>query len=505
MPSAQTLTRDQVASAQLKGDYAIRSEDSQPQLDTSQWPLLLKNYDKLLVRSSHFTPIPTGCSPLKRDIVSYVKSGVINLDKPSNPSSHEVVAWLRRILRVEKTGHSGTLDPKVTGCLIVCIDRATRLVKSQQGAGKEYVAVLRLHSNLPNPASLPRAIQTLTGALFQRPPLISAVKRQLRIRTIYESNLLEFDEKRNLAVFWVSCEAGTYIRTLCVHLGLLLGVGGHMQELRRVRSGALSENDEMVTMHDVLDAQWVYDSTRDESYLRRVIRPLESLLIGYKRIVVKDSAVNAVCYGAKLMIPGLLRYEADITINEEVVLMTTKGEAIALAIAQMSTSKRCIMERDTYPRRWGLGPKAMEKKKMVKDGKLGKYGEKIDSTPAEWSKDYVDYNREEDTAGPSTAATAPVAEPTSSSAEASPSKDPKEKEKKRKRKVDADGDTEMAVDANDEEDEVARAERKRLKKEKKAAKEGAAKEGDDDDDEAKREKKRLRKEKKARESMGGES
>jgi H/ACA ribonucleoprotein complex subunit 4 len=68
-----------------------------------------------------------------------VRSGVINLDKPSNPSSHEVVAWLRRILRVEKTGHSGTLDPKVTGCLIVCIDRATRLVKSQQGAGAQIL------------------------------------------------------------------------------------------------------------------------------------------------------------------------------------------------------------------------------------------------------------------------------------------------------------------------------------------------------------------------------
>ena len=92
------------------------------------------------------------------------------------------------------------------------------------------------------------------------------MKRQLRIRTIYESKLLEFDEKRNLAVFWVSCEAGTYIRTLCVHLGLLLGVGGHMQELRRVRSGALSENDDMVTMHDLLDAQWMYDNTRDGAY-----------------------------------------------------------------------------------------------------------------------------------------------------------------------------------------------------------------------------------------------
>ena len=286
-------------------------------------------------------------------------------------------------IRCEKTGHSGTLDPKVTGCLIVCIDRATRLVKSQQGAGKEYVCVVRLHDKVQSEQQVQRALETLTGALFQRPPLISAVKRQLRIRTIHEIKLLEFDNDRHLGVFWVSCEAGTYIRTLCVHLGLLLGVGGHMQELRRVRSGAMGEDDSIVTLHDLLDAQWVMDNTRDETYLRRVIRPLESLLTTYKRIVVKDSAVNAVCYGAKLMIPGLLRYEPGIEANEEVVLMTTKGEAIALGIAQMSTVemstcdhgvvakvKRCIMERDLYPRRWGLGPIALEKKKMKADGKL---------------------------------------------------------------------------------------------------------------------------------------
>jgi hypothetical protein len=80
-----------------------------------------------------------------------------------------------------------------------------------------------------------RGLETLTGALFQRPPLISAVKRQLRIRTIYKSKLIEYDEDRHLAVFWVSCEAGTYVRTLCVHLGLLLGVGGHMQVRRGLR------------------------------------------------------------------------------------------------------------------------------------------------------------------------------------------------------------------------------------------------------------------------------
>ena len=336
------------------------------------------------VRTGHFTPIPVGCNPLSRDLKSYISSGVINLDKPSNPSSHEVVAWIKRILRVDKTGHSGTLDPKVTGCLVVCIDRATRLVKSQQGAGKEYVAVIRFHDEVPGgEAQFSRALEALTAAIFQRPPLISAVKRQLRIRTIYNSKLIEFDAERKLAVFWVSCEAGTYIRTLCEHLGLLCGVGAHMQELRRVRSGAMSEEKGLVTMHDVLDAQWCYDTNMDETYLRQVIQPLEVLLTGYKRIIVKDSAVNAVTYGAKLMLPGVLRFERGIECHEEVLLMTTKGEAIAMGIALMGSVelmscdhgvaakiKRVIMERDLYPRRWGLGPIAMEKKKLKSSGQL---------------------------------------------------------------------------------------------------------------------------------------
>ncbi|KAL0730752.1 hypothetical protein Bca4012_026846 [Brassica carinata] len=384
------------------GDYMIKPQSFTPAIDTSQWPLLLKNYDRLNVRTGHYTPISSGHSPLKRPLLDYIRYGVINLDKPSNPSSHEVVAWIKRILRVEKTGHSGTLDPKVTGNLIVCIDRATRLVKSQQGAGKEYVCVARLHSAVPDVAKVARALESLTGAVFQRPPLISAVKRQLRIRTIYQSKLLEYDADRHLVVFWVSCEAGTYIRTMCVHLGLLLGVGGHMQELRRVRSGILGENDNMVTMHDVMDAQWMYDNHKDESYLRRVIMPLEVILTSYKRLVVKDSAVNAICYGAKLMIPGLLRFENDIDVGTEVVLMTTKGEAIAVGIAEMTTSvmatcdhgvvakiKRVVMDRDTYPRKWGLGPRASMKKKLIADGKLDKHGKPNEKTPVEWSRNVV--------------------------------------------------------------------------------------------------------------------
>ncbi|VDN02195.1 unnamed protein product, partial [Thelazia callipaeda] len=387
--------------AQATGDYTIKPSEKEATLDTSQWPLLLKNFDKLNVRSNHYTPLPEGCSPLKRDIKNYVSSGCINLDKPANPSSHEVVAWIKRILRVEKTGHSGTLDPKVSGCLIVCIDRATRLAKSQQSAGKEYVTIFRLHNAVESDKKVKQALEKLTGALFQRPPLISAVKRQLRIRTVYENKLIEYNPSQNMGIFWVKCEAGTYVRTICVHLGLILGVGGQMQELRRVRSGIFGENDNLMTMHDVLDAQYLYDHHSDDSYLRRVIQPLESLLVCHKRIVIKDSAVNAICYGAKILLPGVLRYENGIELNEEIVIITTKGEAVCLAVALMTTStiavtdhgvvakiKRVIMERDTYARKWCLGPISSKKKAMV--GLLNKYGKPNEKTPAGWRSAYYD-------------------------------------------------------------------------------------------------------------------
>jgi len=251
-----------------------------------------------------------------------------------------------------------------------------------------------------------------------------------------------------------------------------------MQELRRVRSGAMDESKGLVTLHDVLDAQWQMDNTRDESYLRKVISPLETLLTSYKRLVVKDSAVNAVCYGAKLMLPGLLRYESAIEHHEEVVLMTTKGEAIALGIAQMSTVemstcdhgvvakvKRCIMERDLYPRRWGLGPVALEKKKLKADGKLDKFGRPNDATPAKWSSEYKDFGAPAPDASVAAAAATPATPAKASSAEdtpmeeaaaSSPAAADDSKDKKRKK--------------HDGETAEEKAERKRRKAEKKAAK-----------------------------------
>ncbi|XP_066948073.1 H/ACA ribonucleoprotein complex subunit DKC1 isoform X1 [Macrobrachium rosenbergii] len=411
-------SKEVVPEEAFEAKYFIKpSELPAKEIDASEWPLLLKNFDKLNVRTNHYTPLPHGCSPLKRSLQEYLKTGYINLDKPANPSSHEVVAWIKRILRLEKTGHSGTLDPKVTGCLIVCLERATRLVKSQQGAGKEYVCIFRLHERYEDMHKLIHTIEKMKGAQFQRPPLISAVKRQLRVRNIYDMKLLEYDQDQNMGIFWVSCEAGTYIRTMCVHLGLFLGTGGQMQELRRVRSGIHGEKDNLVTMHDVLDAQWMYDNHHDESYLRRIIMPMEGMLTSHKRIIMKDSAVNAVCYGAKIMLPGVLRYENGIEVEDQIVVCTTKGEAVCLAIALMTTStmsscdhgfvakiKRVLMDRDTYPRKWGLGPKASLKKAMIKEGLLDQHGKPNEKTPDKWLAEYVDYRNTGSAAPPAVSA-----------------------------------------------------------------------------------------------------
>ncbi|XP_028160623.1 H/ACA ribonucleoprotein complex subunit 4 [Ostrinia furnacalis] len=474
---------------QKLGDFKIEPSESVSKLDTAYWPLLLKNFDRLNVRTNHYTPLPFGHSPLKRPITDYIKSGFINVDKPSNPSSHEVVSWIKRILKVEKTGHSGTLDPKVTGCLIVCIDRATRLVKSQQNAGKEYVAVFSLHSAVESIKKVTQGLEKLRGALFQRPPLISAVKRQLRVRSVYDSKLLDFDQERNIGVFWVSCEAGSYIRTMCVHLGLMLGVGGQMIELRRVRSGIQGEKEGMVTMHDILDAQWAYENHKDETYIRRVIKPLEGLLIAHKRIFIKDSAVNAVCYGAKVLLPGVLRYEDGIEIDQEIVIVTTKGEAVALAIALMTTStmascdhgvaaklKRVIMERDTYPRKWGLGPKASQKKQLISQGKLDKYGKPNENTPSEWLNSYVDYkppksksenaengDAEEETTRKRTASTANADDPNNSTELKS---EKKKKKKKRDQEETADGDATMDGTTEDADDSARKEKKKKKRKDR---------------------------------------
>lgn len=325
--------------------------------------ILLNNSDTMIVKSSDYTPSGHGTLPYNRSIGEYLKYGVVVIDKPANPSSHEVVTWVKDILDCEKTGHSGTLDPKVTGVLSICLNRATRLAKSQQNAGKTYVCCIEFNSETTI-EKFKAAVKTLTGHLYQRPPLMCAVKRDLRLRWIYSIKIIEFEARK--ALFEVRCEAGTYIRTLCTHIGLYIGCGAVMADLRRTQSGFINEK-ECVTLHDLQDAYYLYKTTKEEKYLRKVVLPMETLLKEYPRIMIKDSAVNAVCYGAQLTAKGVLKYDKDIDTNKVCVIITAKGEAVALAkplfascqlkdidSGVIAKTKRVIMEKDLYPKVWGI-------------------------------------------------------------------------------------------------------------------------------------------------------
>ncbi|KAI9661706.1 MAG: centromere/microtubule-binding protein cbf5 [Bathelium mastoideum] len=366
--------------------------DSQPnQIEFGNNVLLLRGLSKMSYRAGSWTPIAdSGYEPLLRPMEKYLEYGVINVDKPPNPSSHEVVAWVKKALggAVSKVGHSGTLDPKVTGSLIVCLGNATRLVKAQQTAGKTYMCVARLHEDIEGgEEQVLQAFGNLTGPSYQRPPVISAVKRQLRVRAVERLQLLEYNPKMHLVSFLVDCEAGTYIRTLCIHLGYLLGVGAHMQELRRIRSGRMTEDNNMSSLHAVRESFVKFTKTKDSRDLRVTVLPLEVLCLGYPRIIIKDTAVSAVCHGAKLTASGVIRYDNNIAPNMEIVLVSTKGEAIAIAIALKSSEhlpldshghvarvKRGIMDRALYPKRWGTGPYAQFKKDLIKKGELDSRG-----------------------------------------------------------------------------------------------------------------------------------
>jgi H/ACA ribonucleoprotein complex subunit 4 len=316
----------------------------------------------LQIKAEEETDPRYGCNPTERAAEDYIKFGVINLDKPSGPSSHEVTAWTKRLLGLGHAGHGGTLDPKVTGILPITLEEATKIVQALLLSGKEYVCVMRLHSDAPE-SKVKSTLDEFTGIIYQRPPIRASVKRRLRTRKIYYLNLLETNNRNVL--FQVGCEAGTYIRKLCYDIGEVLGTGAHMQELRRTRAGPFTENTNMITLHDIAYYKDQMQQTKDQTVLRRFIQPMEKVLEPLPKIVIRDSAVDAVCHGANLAAPGVLAVDSNIQPKDSVAVITQKGEAVALAQALVTTevmlqsnrglvakTSRVLMPRGSYPKMW---------------------------------------------------------------------------------------------------------------------------------------------------------
>ncbi|MBI2126732.1 MAG: RNA-guided pseudouridylation complex pseudouridine synthase subunit Cbf5, partial [Thaumarchaeota archaeon] len=263
-----------------------------------------------------------GCAPENRSIRQILDYGLIPLDKHEGPTSHEIVAYVRRVLKIEKAGHSGTLDPPATGLLPIGLGEGTKALTVLLLGPKEYVTAARLHDPVDD-ASLKRVIQEFTGEIFQRPPQRSSVKRVTRTRTIYELELLE--QQGRLLMFRVLCESGTYIRKLIYDMGEVFGCGATMIELRRTKVSNLSEKDGFVRLHDLADAYYNYERG-DDSKLKRLILPIEHAMKTIPSVVIRDSAVEAVCNGAKLAIPGILKISPNIVKDNTVAIYTLKGE-----------------------------------------------------------------------------------------------------------------------------------------------------------------------------------
>jgi predicted rRNA pseudouridine synthase len=296
------------------------------------------------------------------------EGGFLIIDKPRGPSSHQVTAWVRDMMGVSKAGHSGTLDPGVSGILVISVGKALRLLPLLLQFPKRYIGLVQLHSAVRTD-DLTRALEEFHGEIFQTPPVRSAVKRERRVRRIHDLKLLEVEG--TMALLDVTCESGTYIRTLAVDLGEALGVGAHLAELRRVESNPFTEA-EAVTLANLADAIALAKEGKPES-LAAVLHPPSEVWKRVPAVVIKDTAVDALAHGADLASPGVLKVTHPFAKGARVVLVTRLDELVATGKALVDSkgitsakhgwvvdAERVFIPQGTYPSSWKKGPPKAE-------------------------------------------------------------------------------------------------------------------------------------------------
>lgn len=283
---------------------------------------------KLLIKREAETNPAYGNLPDKRPIKDLINTGIVIIDKPKGPTSHQVADYAKKILKLNKSGHTGTLDPGVSGVLPIALEDSTKVVQVLLPAGKEYVAVAHFHKQ-ENQEILKKEFNKFIGKITQLPPVKSAVKRQERERTIYYIEIIEMDGKDVL--FRVGCQGGTYIRKLIHDIGKNIG-GAHMAELIRTKAGPFTAKD-MISLDNLRDAFYYYKEG-NEKYLRHCIKPLESAIQHLPKIYVLDTSIDTLSHGANLKMPGISKFESCIKKKDLVAILSLKGELIALGYSR---------------------------------------------------------------------------------------------------------------------------------------------------------------------------
>lgn len=321
-----------------------------------------------------------GIEPYNRSMEELLNTGCIILDKDCGPTSHKAVENIKRILQIDKAGHSGTLDPQVSGVLIIGLGRATRLMEYMLKSHKSYVCLMYIHKPKTT-QELDDAFSKFRGVIKQTPPLISAVKRQERERIIYELNILETTQDNQYVLFEVKCQHGTYIRKLCTDIGVELGTNAQMIELRRTKAGPKDETQALISadyLHSLWELYLEYKNDEKDSSnntnldlevvkkeLRQYILPMEELLQDLKKITLRDSAIHTICHGSDLGVPGVLEIDDEIELGDEVAMLSGRGELVAIGTAMMSgkdivkkdkgaaiKTEKVFMDKEVYPKSW---------------------------------------------------------------------------------------------------------------------------------------------------------
>ena len=302
-----------------------------------------------------------GTAPDDRTLEQRLASGFILVDKPAGPTSHQLAAWARDLLGLERLGHGGTLDPFATGVLPLMTGRCMKITNKILKHRKSYIAVFRF-KDMPEESVLKSTMASMTGRIYNVPPEVSAVKVQVRTRTIHAFELLDIDGKD--AVARITCEAGTYIRTMARDMGLMLNTPVDLKELRRESSG-MFDLTQCITMDQLADAVWLWKECGQEDALKAVVHPIEKLLVDLPRCQIKDSAVAAMTFGAPLLRPGLVNLPTDLTKGTELLVTSLKDEAVgfvklkadsativAMEGGEVARPSMVLMDTEVYPRRW---------------------------------------------------------------------------------------------------------------------------------------------------------
>ncbi len=340
----------------------------------------LPQLNDLITVNDSVTDDNYGYYPFNRPVKNLLNYGLILLDKPPGHTSHEIVSYVKKILELEKAGHSGTLDPGTTGLLPIGLEEGTKIIPILLLGPKEYIALARIHNQIPL-EKLEKILKEFTGQIYQKPPQRSSVRRETRIRTIYELDLL--DQFDRLILIKVLCESGTYIRKLIYDVGEVLEYGASMIELRRTKIWHFADESKFVKLHDLVDAYYLFKEKNQEDKIRKLVIPIESALSNIPAVVIRDTAVDALCHGAQLALPGVVSIPKGLKKDDMVAIYTQKGEIVGLGTSLLSFDdffkqkkgisfqiKRMVMKPGTYPKFWSNS-------------------ETIISVPEEPSKDFI--------------------------------------------------------------------------------------------------------------------